>query len=232
MINWQNDPPRLLADEQDFGRVAEHMVQSQLAARGIADPRVLRAMRCAPRHAFLGPALFRRAYDDCALASLNNQTISQPYMVAVMTELLDVQPGMSVLEVGTGTGYQTLILAMLALPDGRVTSIERDDDLADLARANLDRFNADNVTVLVGDGTLGAPDAGPFDRVLVTAAAPDAPRALLDQLAAPGRMVIPVGDRDSQSLITIDKRDDGTFRRAMSTPCRFVPLIGEQGWDA
>jgi len=221
------DKVRLLADEQQFGRVAENMVRTQLIHRGVTNERVLRVMRQVPRHRFLPTTMFRRAYDDCALATLNGQTISQPYMVAHMTDLLDVQPTHRVLEIGTGSGYQTLILSMLA---DRVVSIERDPQLAELARQNLDRFNADNVSVHVGDGTLGWPDDAPYDRVLVTAAAPDAPQPLIDQLASPGRMVIPVGDRDSQVLQLID-RDNGNLQRNVTTPCRFVPLVGDQGWN-
>jgi len=231
-VQWPDQQPRLLADEADFGRVAEHMVQSQLAPRGIDDPRVLAAMRRVPRHRFVATTLFRRAYDDSALASMHGQTISQPYMVAVMSQMLGVEPGDAVLEIGTGTGYQTLILSMLTGPDGRVISIERNDDLAEYARENIAEFGGDNVTVHVGDGTLGWPEDAPYHRILVTAAAPDAPRALIDQLAAPGRMIIPVGPRDAQSLVTIQKRGDETIRRDMSTPCRFVPLIGEQGWSS
>lgn len=221
------DPPMLLEDEEEFGEAAEAMVGRQLRQRGITDPAVLQAMRCVPRHAFLDPFLRRRAYEDCALPTLHDQTISQPFIVGLMTQMLDVHRSHRVLEIGTGSGYQTAILSALA---GEVVSIEREADLADHARHMLERFGIENVTVRVGDGTLGWAERSPYDRILVTAGAPDVPPPLIEQLAEGGRMVIPVGDRKGQTLIRIDKIG-GRLTRGESTPCRFVPLIGARGWS-
>lgn len=216
----------LLADEERFGDLAEAMCRRQLAGRDITDPRVLEQMRRVPRHLFLEPPLRSRAYEDCALPTQHGQTISQPYIVALMTQMLEVQPDHHVLEIGTGSGYQTMILAHLA---ARVTSLETDADLVAGARGILDRFAIRNVDIHLGDGTLGYAPGSPYDRILVTAAAPRAPSALLAQLADDGRLVIPLGDRQTQHLHGIDRRgDDHRDRRGIAV--RFVPLVGEQGW--
>ncbi|MBI1368661.1 MAG: protein-L-isoaspartate(D-aspartate) O-methyltransferase [Planctomycetes bacterium] len=202
------------------------MIDTQLRARGIVNARVLDAMRTVPRHVFLDPSLHRRAYDDAALPTTDDQTISQPYMVAVMTQTLGVDPTHRVLEIGTGSGYQTMILARLA---AEVFTIERYASLAHGARDRLDSFGVTNVHIHLGDGTLGWPDLAPFDRILVTAGAPKPPPALIDQLADPGRMVIPLGDRTYQTLVTLEKRR-GKVHQTDGLGCHFVPLVGEQGW--
>jgi len=218
---------RLLCDESDFGPAAQQMVDSQLAARGITNPRVLDAMRQVPRHVFVDVTLAGRAYSDAALPTVDGQTISQPYMVAVMTANLGVSETDRVLEIGTGSGYQTMILALLAR---QVVSIEQHEGLAASARRRLEDFAVDNVKIVTGDGTLGYPDDAPYDRILVTAGAPRVPQALLDQLADPGRLIIPIGPRDAQMLTTVEKHD-GKIIEHEGLSCRFVPLVGAQGWS-
>lgn len=224
----EESPLKLLVDEAEFGPQAEAMVEQQLRSRGIGDRRVLEAMRSVPRHRFVEPQLHRRAYADAALPTLNGQTISQPYMVAAMTEALELTPGHRALEIGTGTGYQTMVLARLC---ERVVSVERDADLAEQARGMLNAFGIENVAIHVGDGTLGWAGEAPYDRILVTAGAPqEPPPALLDQLTDGGVLVIPLGDREMQSLYAITKRA-GRLERERLLGCRFVPLVGEQGWE-
>src|SRR4051812_22117538 len=205
------------------------MVQQQIEARGVRDPRVLDAMRAVPRHLFVPEALRSEAYEDHALAIGDGQTISQPYMVAVMTEALAPEAAHRVLEIGTGSGYQTAILARLS---SNVFSIERHPRLADLARNTLASVGIPDPVIRVGDGTQGLPDSAPFDRILVTAGAPAIPAALEAQLAIGGRLVIPVGPPGYQHLTTINRRDQDTFERSESIACVFVPLIGRQGWPA
>ncbi len=217
---------RLLADEEAHGADAQRMVDDQLVSRGLTDERVLRAMRSVPRHRFVPSTYLRRAYDDGALPTHHNQTISQPYMVAMMTAELAPGSDGRVLEVGTGSGYQAAVLAMLVR---EVVTIERDADLAEQARRTLAALGVDNVAVHVGDGTLGVPSAAPYDGILVTAGAPEVPKALSDQLADGGRLVIPVGSRDGQDVLTVERRGDQLLRRAR-IPCRFVPLVGVEGW--
>ena len=220
------DRPALLRDHATHGPLAEQMVQRQLRARQIDDPRVLAAMCTVPRHLFLDPDRRPDAYADRALPTRAGQTISQPYMVAAMTEQLRLTSTDRVLEIGTGSGYQSAVLALLSQ---HVISIERRTELADGARHVLDTLGFTNVTIHTGDGTLGWPDAAPFDAILVTAGAPEPPAALIDQLADRGRMVIPIGNRDTQSLLTLTRRGDHLDRR-FTTDCRFVPLVGQQGW--
>ncbi len=216
----------LWADEATYGAAAQRMVQTQLRRRGINDARVLRQMRSVPRHVFVNDSLKHRAYDDSALPTRNSQTISQPYIVALMCELLEVEPHHRVLEIGTGSGYQTAILAQL----GRaVVSIERDEALAEQGRAAVAKLGIDNVTVHAGDGTLGWPDAAPFDRIIVTAGAPRICPALTGQLADNGKLVIPVGDWQAQQLAVVDRAGDQLHTRHL-LDCRFVPLVGQQGW--
>lgn len=223
----QSHMPCLLYDEDEFGRAAEHMVQGQLRARGVTNARVLDAMRTIPRHLFLAPDLRRRAYEDVALPTLDGQTISQPYMVAVMSASLGIGPGDRVLEIGTGSGYQTMILAQLAQ---RVISIEQHAGLAEQAAGRMKDFGIANVDIHVGDGTLGYPDQAPYDRILVTAGAPRVPQPLVDQLADPGRLIIPVGPRDTQTLNTLEK-SRGKLTESEGLACRFVPLTGALGWS-
>ena len=209
----------------DFAAARQGMVEQQLAARGIADPRVLAAMGAVPREEFVPPDLTGSAYDDRALPIDAAQTISQPYIVALMTESLRVDPRHRVLEVGTGTGYQTAVLARLA---AHVYSIERIESLSSAARKTLTRLGVANVSFRVGDGTLGWPAAAPFDRIMVTAAAPTLVGPLVEQLADGGRMVIPLGEDSAQQLVTIEKIGGTTIERPL-IPVRFVRLIGASG---
>ena len=211
----------------EFLAKRERMVEHQIAARGVSAPRVLDAMRAVPRHLFVPEDVRHAAYDDRPLPIAEGQTISQPYMVAVMTQALDPASHHRVLEIGTGSGYQTAILARLA---GEVHSIERYPVLAALARQALDAVGAANVVIHVGDGTEGLAAQAPFDRILVTAGAPSVPDSLQRQIAPGGRLVIPVGPSGFQRLTTIDRRSDDTFEQEESDPCVFVPLIGRFGW--
>jgi len=212
------------ADERAAER--EEMVRSQLERRGIRDPAVLAAMRRVPRHRFVPPALADQAYRDCALPTDCGQTISQPYMVARMTELLELQPDDRVLEVGTGTGYQTAILALLA---GHVYTVEWHLRLMTAAADRLERLGCHNVTFRCGDGSVGWPQHAPFDAIIVTAGAPDVPRSLTDQLAPGGRLVIPIGEMANQILVRVRQTAAGP-KREEHLACRFVKLLGQEGW--
>jgi protein-L-isoaspartate(D-aspartate) O-methyltransferase len=214
---------------RDTGYLRERMVREHIAARGVADERVLQAMREVPRHEFVPEHLRTQAYGDHALPIAGGQTISQPYVVARMTELLAVGPEHSVLEIGTGTGYQTAILARLARV---VYSLERVPELAREAIARMRELGCDNVKIQVFDGTVGWSEVAPFDRILVAAGAPAPPQPLLDQLAPGGRMVIPEGDRQAQRLMVYEKDAAGRVRATAHEPVAFVPLVGRHGWDA
>ncbi|MGB5219069.1 MAG: protein-L-isoaspartate(D-aspartate) O-methyltransferase [Smithella sp.] len=205
------------------------MVESQIKARGIKDERVLMAMETIPRHLFVDEGLIEQAYNDSPLPIGEHQTISQPYIVALMTEVLELKGRERVLEIGTGSGYQTAILASLA---DRVFSVERIASLATGARKILDRLNFYNVAIRVGDGSYGWSDEAPFDAIITTAAAPDIPQYLLEQLIPGGRMVLPAGDRDVQTLykLTRSKENPQEIIREDLGGCRFVSLIGESGW--
>jgi protein-L-isoaspartate(D-aspartate) O-methyltransferase len=211
----------------DFDQARRKMVEKQLRARGIRDQRVLAAMETVPRHEFVDEQLQDRAYRDNPLAIGEDQTISQPYMVALMTQELRTRPTDVVLEIGTGSGYQAAVLSRLV---SKVYSIERHQRLACLAYATLRKEGYRNVTVLCGDGSGGLPSAAPFDGIIVTAAAPEVPRALLNQLAEGGRLVIPVGKKIHQVCKRITKRD-GKFETHNVIGCVFVPLIGRFGWE-
>jgi len=182
-----------------------------------------------PRHLFVEPGLQSHAYSDASLPIGYKQTISQPYMVAAMSSALDLKGEERILEVGTGSGYQTAILSLLAK---RVYSVERIAALATVARRVLDRLVLCNINIKVGDGTIGWQDQAPFDAILVAAGAPDVPQKYLQQLEIGGRLVLPVGDRQEQMLTRVTRLADGSFRREQLMGCRFVPLIGEQGWQA
>jgi protein-L-isoaspartate(D-aspartate) O-methyltransferase len=212
----------------EFAIPRERMVAEQLARRGIQDARVLSAMGKVPRHRFVDEALAGRAYGDYPLPIGEQQTISQPYMVALMTEALELVGHERVLEIGTGSGYQTAILAELC---GKVFSVERIKALADRAIRILDGLGYYNVLVRVGDGSLGWREEAPFDAVLVTAAAPAIPEALVDQLSPKGRLVIPVGNAYGQELRK-GVREEGGVRWSDLGGCVFVKLIGEKGWPA
>ncbi len=207
----------------------KRMVDSQIRARGIRDVRVLAAMEKVPRHLFVNEALRDQAYNDSPLPIDGGQTISQPYIVALMTEAMELTGKEKVLEIGTGSGYQTAILAELA---EHVFSIDRVAALASAARRLLESLNYYNVAVRVGDGTYGWREEAPFDAIIVTAGAPNIPRTLVEQLSIGGRLVIPVGSRHSQSLIKITKLSDNPddVRKEDLGGCRFVDLIGEYGW--
>ncbi|MGH7774376.1 MAG: protein-L-isoaspartate(D-aspartate) O-methyltransferase [Candidatus Binatia bacterium] len=210
----------------DYHRAREKMVQEQLVARGIKDPRVLKAMGKVPRHLFVEEALGDRAYDDGPLPIGEKQTISQPYMVGLMTEALELGGDERVLEVGTGSGYQTAVLAELSL---NVFSIEKVRSLAVRARALLDELGYYNVAIHVGDGTLGFSDHAPFDAILVTAGSPGLPQPLVDQLSVGGRLVIPLGDEQSQVLKRVRRTASGVEEEHLGE-CRFVKLWGKYGW--
>lgn len=222
------DPSGFQRDNQtvDFDDLRRQMVETQIARRGVTAGPVLAAMREIPRHLFVPPHLQHDAYSDRPLGIGEGQTISQPYIVAIMTATLDVRPDDRVLEIGTGSGYQTAILARLA---AHVTSLERHAALAERAWEILAAIGVRNVTLRVADGTEGAPADAPFDRILVTAGAPSVPEALRAQLADGGRLVIPVGPARVQHLTTIERSGD-RFVTRQGEPCVFVPLVGRHGW--
>jgi protein-L-isoaspartate(D-aspartate) O-methyltransferase len=203
------------------------MVERQLRRRDVEDERVLAAMARVPRELFLPEALRGRAYDDAALPIGGGQTMSQPYIVAKMSELLSLDGDERVLDVGTGSGYHAAVLAELA---DEVVTIERVPELAERARQALAAAGHDNVEVRVGDGTLGVPDRAPYDAIAVAAAAPMLPQSLYDQLKTGGRIVVPVGGRSNQRLELIVKSPEGPAV-VRSVPCRFVPLVGEEGFS-
>jgi len=203
------------------------MVERQIEARGIQNPRVLAAMREIPRHIFIPPPYDRSAYEDSPLPIGNGQTISQPYIVALMTDLIRPEPNDNVLEIGTGCGYQAAILATLVK---KVTSIERIPAVAELARSNLNALGISNVEIITSDGTLGYPENAPYNRIIITAATPSVPKPLIEQLAENGRLVAPVGGREIQELVVLS-RCKGVISQEHHGGVRFVPLIGEHGWE-
>jgi len=212
-----------------FEAARNQMVEMQLRARGIHDPRVLAAMQAIPRHLFVDAALQQRAYDDAPLPIDAAQTISQPYMVALMSQVLELTGGERVLEIGTGSGYQSAVLAELV---NEVFSIERIGLLAERARARLARLGyADRIRVRSGNGSDGWPEAAPFDAIVVTAAVQQVPRPLMQQLADGGCLVLPLGEEELQGLARI-RKDAGGLQVDYFGECRFVKLIGEYGWEA
>ena len=211
---------------QRFARERERMVEEQVAARGVADARVLEAMRRVPRHLFVEEALEEQAYGDHPLPIGDGQTISQPFIVGKMTELLRLSGTEKVLEVGTGSGYQSAVLGQLA---GRVCTIERIPKLAQRAREVLEMLGYANVWVRVANGTLGWPDEAPFDRILVAAGGPAVPPPLFAQLAEGGRMVMPVGDAITQVLQVVEKHQ-GVMQTSQDAGCVFVKLVGKYAW--
>lgn len=216
-------------DSFQDGRRGERrsMVEIQIAGRGIGDPKVLEALRAVPRHLFIPPDNQPDAYEDRPVGIGCGQTISQPYIVAVMTEWMAVDAGDRVLEIGTGSGYQTAVLALLAR---EVVSLERHAALSEHAQHLLRQIGLSNVTCIVGDGSLGWAAGAPYDGILVTAAAPAVPKCLLDQLAEGGRLVAPVGSREEQVLVRVTRRE-GRFCHDYGIGCRFVPLVGMEGWS-
>ncbi|MBV8202730.1 MAG: protein-L-isoaspartate(D-aspartate) O-methyltransferase [Acidobacteria bacterium] len=211
----------------DFAVLRERMVRDLVAGRGIKDQRVLEAMRKVPRHLFVRDHLRSQAYGDHALPIGASQTISQPYIVARMTELLELSPHHSVLEIGTGSGYQTALLATLAR---RVYSLERIAELAQLAIPRIRQLKFENVKIQVFDGTVGWSEWAPYDRILVAAGAPKVPEPLLEQLAPGGSLLIPEGARQAQRLVLYRKSARGELRRKEGEEVGFVPLVGRHGW--
>jgi protein-L-isoaspartate(D-aspartate) O-methyltransferase len=219
--------PKLAGAPDQHGRERAIMVARHLAARGIGDPLVLAAMGAVPREAFVPQTLADFAYEDSALAIEAGQTISQPYIVARMIELLELEPTDRVLEVGAGSGYAAAVLGHIV---ARVYAIERHPVLVDAAAARLDSLGYRNIELRVGDGSTGWPEAAPFDAILVAAAGPEVPSALKAQLGLGGRLVMPVGGASWQRLLKITRLGDADFREQELCGVSFVPLVGEQGW--
>jgi len=205
------------------------MVEDQLRRRGISDERLLAAMRRVPRHEFISREQWEQAYADHPITIPEQQTTSQPYIIAAMIQAAEIKPEDKVLEIGAGSGYQTALLAELA---AQVIALERYSTLADSAQATLQRLGYRNVVVVEGDGTLGWEPAAPYDAMIVSAAAPRIPPLLLEQLAIGGRLVIPIGDAHQQTLQLFHKQPDTAISRTMLEGCRFVPLIGRHGFAA
>ena len=217
----------LKIEKDIYERSRRSMVEEQLVARGISDEAVLDAMRRIPRHLFVSEAMSAQAYGDRALPIGEKQTISQPYMVALMTEALELTGNEKVLEIGTGSGYQSAVLALLV---ERVFSIECISSVAADAKRNLDKLHCSNVVVRLGDGTLGLAEEAPFDAIIVTAGAPEIPPALIEQLKTGGRLVIPVGTKTLQELVLVRKGMNGVTKKIL-TQCVFVNLTGKYGWQ-
>ncbi len=215
-----------MRDEIEFAQLRERMVATQIASRGIKNKKVLEVMAKVPRHRFVLSEYLDSAYEDHPLPIGEGQTISQPYMVALMTECLGLKGNEKVLEVGTGSGYQAAILAELSK---EVYTIERFESLAERAKKVLGDLEYENVKVIVGDGSRGLEEVAPFDGIIVTAGAPILPKRLVDQLAEGGRIVIPVGGSFSQALLLVEKKK-GKVKTESVCGCVFVPLIGEYGW--
>lgn len=203
------------------------MVVNQLSGRDIKDKKVLSVFEKVPRHKFANPKFYKDAYGDFPLPIGDGQTISQPYIVALMVQILDIKESDSVLEIGTGSGYQTAILAELA---GRVFSIERIENLTENAGAVLKKMGYKNITLKTGDGTAGWQEFSPFDKIIISAGAESVPAPLVEQLKSPGKLAIPVGPRISQELLLIEKTDKGDILKKDICACTFVPLIGKYGW--
>ncbi len=203
------------------------MVEEQIRRRGISDKRVLAAMEEVPRHEFVGEGLKGVAYQDGPLPIGMDQTISQPYIVALMTELLDVSEEHKVLEIGTGSGYQAAIISKLAMS---VVTVERIPELYKKAKETLRKLGYNNITVVMADGSIGYREYEPYDRIIVTAASPSVPNELIDQLTDEGKIVIPVGGMYTQQLVALKKERDKTIKTE-SVGVRFVPLLGKKGWE-
>jgi protein-L-isoaspartate(D-aspartate) O-methyltransferase len=214
---------------QPFATERFSMVESQLRQRGIRDERLLAAMSKVPRHEFVSQQNWNEAYADHPIPIAENQTTSQPYMIAAMVQAAQVKPEDRVLEIGAGSGYQTAVLAELAR---EVFAVERYGSLAETAQKTLERLGYRNARIITGDGSLGLLEAAPFDVIIVSAAAPRLPQALIDQLAIGGRLLIPIGDADQQVVKLVQRNAAGTTTVRTLEGCRFVPLIGEQGFAA
>jgi protein-L-isoaspartate(D-aspartate) O-methyltransferase len=212
----------------DFDAMKKAMVEEQLIPRGISDKRVLEAFRKVPRHEFVPKELWQNAYNDYPLPIGENQTISQPYMVALMTQVLNIGGGEKILEVGTGSGYQAAILAEFVKD---VYSIERFQKLADAASDVFKRLGYKNIKIKVGDGTVGWEEQAPYDGIVVTAGAPGIPESLLKQLKDGGRMIIPIGSDGFGQVLTLVEKIGKAIRTSEICGCMFVPLIGKEGWS-
>jgi protein-L-isoaspartate(D-aspartate) O-methyltransferase len=212
---------------QPFAAERFSMVESQLRQRGIRDERLLTAMSNVPRHEFVSQDNWNQAYADHPIPIAEKQTTSQPYMIAAMVQAAEIKPEDRVLEIGAGSGYQTAVLAELA---SQVFAVERYASLAETAQKTLERLGYRNAKIVTGDGSLGMAGAAPFDAIIVSAAAPRVPQALVEQLAVGGRLLIPIGDAEQQVLQLIQRNSDGTTSVRTLEGCRFVPLIGEQGF--
>lgn len=213
--------------DAEFEHERKRMVEQQLLRRGISDPSTLSSMLAVPRHDFVPVHLKGYAYNDGPLPIGEGQTISQPYIVALMTQSAELAPDAAVLEIGTGSGYAAAILSRIVK---HVFTVERIPSLAHAAEICLHKLGYDNVEIKIGDGSLGWPEKGPFDAILVTAGAPVVPEALIKQLKEGGRLIIPVGDAYSQELLRVRKLPQGKISRETIEFVRFVPLIGEEGW--
>lgn len=221
----QNGNPS--TERESFSAQREAMVEHQLRRRGIHDERVLQAMRTVPRHDFVRGENWGEAYADHPVPIAEQQTTSQPYIIAAMLQAAEIKPGDRVLEIGAGSGYQTAVLAELA---NQVFGIERYPSLVEAARQVLDRLGYHNVALVAGDGSMGLPQAAPYDVIIVSAAAPRVPETLIEQLAPGGRMVIPVGDAGQQVLKLVRNEGDQITETNLEG-CRFVPLIGQAGFS-
>lgn len=206
--------------------IARNRLIKKLREKGITDERVLEAFNSVPRHLFVDGAMYAQAYDDNALPIGNGQTISQPYVVALMTQLLELEKDEKILEIGTGSGFQTALLAQFSR---RVYTIERIKELSDTSRKRLRDMGYVNIIFKQGDGSIGWPQHGPFNKIIVTAGAPVLPETLIKQLAVGGRMVIPTGNRDKQDLVVYKKSEKG-IEKSIAAQVVFVPLIGNHGW--
>ncbi len=215
--------------ESELARTRERMVARQIEGRGIVDPALLAAMREVPREAFVGEKYEEYAYDDGPLPILEGQTISQPYVVALMIDALKLKPGDRVLEIGTGSGYAAAVLSKIV---AEVYTVERIKELVRFARQNLEALGYDNVRVLQGDGTLGWPDHAPYNSIVVSAGGPQVPETLKEQLALGGHLVIPIGNEQrAQQLVRVTRLSEEKYTESKLGHVRFVPLIGEQGWE-
>src|ERR1051325_7737760 len=212
---------------QPFATERFSMVESQLRQRGIRDERLLAAMNKVPRHEFVSQQNWNEAYADHPIPIAEKQTTSQPYMIAAMGQAAEIKPEDRVLEIGAGSGYQTALLAEHA---SQVFAVERYASLAETAQKTLERLDYRNAKIVTGDGSLGLSEAAPYDAIIVSAAAPRVPQALMDQLAVGGRVLVPIGDAEAPVLHPVQRHTDGTTRVRTLEGCRFVPLIGEQGF--